>query len=39
MSSSPRVAQINMDKKYIDKPGKYICTVKEPGNGWLDQKV
>ena len=25
-----------MDKKYIDKPGKYICTVKEPGNGWLD---
>lgn len=26
-----------MDKKYIDKPGKYICTVKEPGNGWLDQ--
>lgn len=26
-----------MDKKYIDKPGKYICTVKEPGNGWLDK--
>jgi hypothetical protein len=26
-----------MDKKYIDKPGKYICTVKEPGNGWIDQ--
>ena len=25
-----------MDKKYIDKPGKYICTVKAPGNGWLD---
>jgi hypothetical protein len=28
-----------MDKKYIDKPGKYICTVKPPGNGWLDQKT
>lgn len=28
-----------MDKKYIEKPGKYICTVKEPSNGWLDQKV
>jgi hypothetical protein len=26
-----------MDKKYIDQAGKYICTVKEPGNGWLDQ--
>jgi hypothetical protein len=25
-----------MDKKYIDKPGKYVCKVKEPGNGWLD---
>lgn len=25
-----------MDKKYIDKAGKYICTVKAPGNGWLD---
>jgi hypothetical protein len=28
-----------MDKKYIDKPGKYNCVVKEPGNGWLDQKT
>jgi hypothetical protein len=26
-----------MDKRYINKPGKYICTVKEPGNGWLDK--
>jgi hypothetical protein len=26
-----------MDKKYIDQPGKYVCTVKEPGNGWLDK--
>lgn len=26
-----------MDKKYIDKAGKYICTVKAPGNGWMDQ--
>lgn len=26
-----------MDKKYIDQPGKYICTVKEPSNGWLDK--
>lgn len=26
-----------MDKKYIDQAGKYICIVKEPGNGWLDQ--
>ena len=28
-----------MDKKYkyIEKAGKYICTVKAPGNGWLDQ--
>jgi len=26
-----------MDKKYIDQAGKYICNVKEPGNGWLDQ--
>lgn len=26
-----------MEKKYIDKPGKYVCVVKEPGNGWLDK--
>ena len=24
-----------MDKKYIDKAGKYICKVKQPGNGWF----
>lgn len=26
-----------MDKKYIDQAGKYVCIVKEPGNGWLDK--
>lgn len=28
-----------MEKKYIkiDKPGKYICTVSEPSNGWIDK--
>lgn len=28
-----------MDKKYINKPGKYVCVVKEPLQGWFGQKT
>lgn len=24
------------EKQYVDKPGKYLCKVKNPGNGWVD---
>lgn len=25
------------DTQYVDAEGKFLCTVKRPGNGWLDE--
>jgi len=27
----------NNEDKYVSKAGKYLCKVKRPGNGWLDE--